>query len=109
MSEEMNKKIDEMSDNITKICIEGGSDEELENAIKESEETTKTEKSINETINELANAVTKAINKKAEAPAAEPKKKPFKLGLFGYLGLACICKTVVEVARAVADSKKPRR
>lgn len=125
MSEELkNEKLEEMSEKITNICVNGGSDEELEEAIKESDkvireensldgdfdgDTVKGEKSINDAINELASAVTKAINKKAETPKTEPKKKPFKLGLFGYLGLACVCKTVVEVARAVVDAKKPRR
>lgn len=85
-----------------------------ENAEKnETEEETVTEEikkedSLSDALNKLANAVSESIEKKASKKVEQTKSR-FKLGFWGYLGLAVVVKGAVEIAKAVAESKRPRR
>ena len=76
--------------------------------ISEIKEETPSE-TLAESAEKLLNTVAEAIKKNSEQPKPEPQKKPFKLGFWGYLGLAVVVKGAVEIARAIADSKRPRR
>ena len=79
-----------------------------ENKTETFEETTG--ETLTNSIDKLVNAITDKINKSNESvKQATPQKKPFKLGFWGYLSLAIVVKGAVEIARAVADSKRPRR
>ena len=64
---------------------------------------------LSNSIDKLVNAVADKINKNVNTPKPAAEKKPWKLGFWGYLGLAVVVKGAVEIARAIADSKKPRR
>lgn len=69
------------------------------------------ENSIDKTWEELKDTVTKAVKDiYANKAKQEPKeKKPFKLGFWGYLGLAVVVKGAVDITRAICDTKNPRR
>ena len=75
------------------------------------EPVTTTENSIDKTWEELKDTVTKAVKDIcANRAKQEPKeKKPFKLGFWGYLGLAVVVKGAVDITRAICDTKNPRR
>lgn len=71
-------------------------------------EEIKKEDSLSDALNKLANAVSESIEKKASKKVEQTKSR-FKLGFWGYLGLAVVVKGAVEIAKAVAESKRPRR
>jgi len=71
-------------------------------------EEIKKEDSLSDALNKLANAVSESIEKKANKKVEQTKSR-FKLGFWGYLGLAVVVKGAVEIAKAVAESKRPRR
>ena len=90
------------------IALIDESETSTENKTATSEETAG--ETLTNSIDKLVNAITDKINKSNEAvKQTPPQKKPFKLGFWGYLGLAVVVKGAVEIARAVADSKRPRR
>jgi len=80
-----------------------------EETVKETiTEEIKKEDSLSDALNKLANAVSESIEKKASKKVEQTKSR-FKLGFWGYLGLAVVVKGAVEIAKAVAESKRPRR
>ena len=88
--------------------------DEIKEDIAVVDESTETEEkndelkdSISKLVDSVAEAVKSVPNKQeTSTPAA---KKPFKLGFWGYLGLAVVAKATVEIVRVIANSKKPRR
>ena len=93
--------------------VEETKDIPVEEVKEETTEETKEEtpgETLTNSLDKLVNAVADKINKDTTTPKpAEPQKKTFKLGFWGYLGLAVVVKGAVEIARAIADSKKPRK
>lgn len=96
----------------TEAEIENKTDDAMaaEETIKETatEEIKKEDTTITDAINKLANAVSESIEKKANKKVEQTKSR-FKLGFWGYLGLAVVVKGAVEITKAVAESKRPRR
>lgn len=90
-------EVDEENDNITNIAPEVTEDKITE------------EDTLSNSFSKLADTIAKAVEKKTNEPKSAPTKKPFKLGLWGYLALVVVVKGAVEITKAVADSKKPRR
>lgn len=90
------------SDKITSIVREDYTT--TENDVKASDDDP-----ITNSFTKLADTIAKAVEKKSAEPKAAPSKKPFKLGLWGYLALVVVVKGAVEITKAVADSKRPRR
>lgn len=97
-------------------------DEELDNVtsiVPEETEETKEDKELNESaekakdsIDKLIDAITEAVKKSSNAPKASksaPQKKSFKIGFWGYLTIAAVIKGIVDISRAVADAKRPRK
>ena len=88
--------------------------DEIKEDIAVVDESTETEeknddlkKSISKLVDSVSEAVKSApIKQETSTPAT---KKPFKLGFWGYLGLAVVAKATVEIVRVIANSKKPRR
>ena len=72
-------------------------------------DTKASDDSITTSFTKLADTIAKAVEKKSAEPKTAPSKKPFKLGLWGYLALVVVVKGAVEITKAVADSKRPRR
>ena len=93
--------------NITSIAPEETEEEEeAEDTIVKSD-TEKLKDSVNDLINSVSDAFKKgSINIKS---SEQPKKKPFKIGFWGYLGIAVVAKASVEIAKAYFYSKNPRR
>lgn len=89
--------VDESDDNITSIAPEL------------TEEELKEEDTLSNSFSKLADTIAKAVEKKTNEPKSTPSKKPFKLGFWGYLALVVVVKGAVEITKAVADSKRPRR
>ena len=89
------------SDKITSIVRENCTT--VENDVKADEDP------LTNTFTKLADTIAKAVEKKTNEPKPAPTKKPFKLGLWGYLALVVVVKGAVEITKAVADSKRPRR
>lgn len=87
-------------------------DEKTEEKTAELNDTLeKEDDSLNNSFAKLANTIADAVEKKAAAKQQQPEttKKPWKLGFWGYLGLAVIVKGAVEITRAITDAKRPRR
>ena len=70
------------------------------------EETVEDESTLSDSVSKLADTITKAVEKKVSEPKAEPTKKPFKLGFWGYLGLALVVKGTVEIVKAITSRPK---
>lgn len=116
------KKTTEVAEEVKNVVDET---EEVKNVVEEAEEVkdipteetteeTKEEtpgETLSNSLDKLVNAVTDKINKDMNTPkpAAPEKKKPWKLGFWGYLGLIVVTKATVEIVKAVADSKRPRK
>jgi len=98
-------------DNITNIAPEETeeTDKELNEEDKELNESAERAKN---SIDKLIDTITEAVKKSSDAPKAPkttPQKKPFKIGFWGYLTIAAVIKGTVDIARAVADAKRPKR
>ena len=106
---------DEELDNITNIAPEENEETETaetSEASEEDKELNKSAEKAKDSIDKLIDAITEAVKKSSntpKAPKTEPKKKPFKIGFWGYLTIAAVVKGVIEVSRAVADTKRPKR
>ena len=95
-----------VEDNITSIAPEETEEEEAEETVVKSD-TEKLKDSVNDLINSVSDAFKKGnINIK---PSEQPKKKPFKIGFWGYLTIGVVVKGAVEIAKAIAYAKGPRR
>lgn len=94
----------EIEENATEAVIAEKNKTEKETVTEE----IKKEDSLSDALNKLANAVSESIEKKASKKVEQTKSR-FKLGFWGYLGLAVVVKGAVEIAKAVAESKRPRR
>ena len=93
-------------DNITNIAPEETEETEEEKELDNSAERAKN------SIDKLIDTITEAVKKSSDAPKAPkttPQKKPFKIGFWGYLTIAAVIKGTVDVARAIADAKRPRK
>lgn len=106
--EEVKNVIEELEE--TKdIPVEEVKEEITEETTEETKEETPGE-TLTNSLDKLVNAVADKINKDTTTPKpAEPQKKTFKLGFWGYLGLAVVAKATVEIVRAIADSKRPKK
>ena len=112
------KKTTEVAEEVKNVVEEA---EEVKNVVEDAEEVkeetteeTKEEtpsETLSNSLDKLVNAVTDKINKDMNTPkpATPEKKKPGKLGFWGYLGLIVVTKATVEIVKAVADSKRPRK
>lgn len=104
--ETIEKTFDETNDvKVEDIALVDEVDEE--NEFTENEITE--EDTLSNSFSKLADTIAKAVEKKTNEPKSAPTKKPFKLGLWGYLALVVVVKGAVEITKAVADSKRPRR
>ena len=97
------KKVTEVINEVKEI------EEPKEEVVNEEVKQEIVNESLTNSVEKLLNTAAEAIKKSSEQPKPEPQKKPFKLGFWGYLGLVIVVKGAVEIARAVADSKRPRR
>jgi len=105
--------VEEVKNNVEEFDEKGIVEEVKDDiALVDENDETKEEtpgETLSNSIDKLVNAVADKINKDVNTPKPTPEKKPWKLGFWGYLGLAVVVKGAVEIARAIADSKKPRR
>ena len=93
-------------DNITNIAPE--ENEETEETEENKDLDASAEKAKN-SIDKLIDTITEAVKKSSDKPKAAPQKKTFKIGFWGYLTIAAVIKGAVDIARAVADAKRPRK
>ena len=109
VAEEVKNVVEETKDIPAEEVKEEITEETTEETTEEIKEETPGE-TLTNSLDKLVNAVADKINKDTTTPKpAEPQKKTFKLGFWGYLGLAVVAKATVEIVRAIADSKKPRK
>lgn len=98
-----------VSDNITSIAPEetNADAEETEETVVKTD-TEKLKESVNDLINSVSDVFKKGnINIKTNPQSAQ--KKPFKIGFWGYLTIGVVVKGAVEIAKAIAYAKGPRR
>lgn len=99
-------------DNITNIVPEEieETDKELNEEDKELNESAERAKnSIHKLIDTIITETVKKSSDTPKAPKTTPQKRSFKIGFWGYLTIAAVIKGTVDIARAVADAKRPRK